>query len=235
MGRRGWEIAFYTFCAMVAAAVLAPTYAVGVRYCSGAVDEVCGREWLSAASGYFATLVAAVTIYFLWRQIRQADEHHRADIQREARHIAEMVTIDLLETVRRVLAAEKEKNFDFAPPPSEVSRQLLASTVKVNPTLAIALQKHCAEIAEFSKRASRKFAGESELPAPHTFRMKEIAFRTQVLAHCYAVASAQIAAAGEATGPFITAENLDTAVRTFGVGASDYGYLDYVFKMSSAS
>lgn len=49
----------------------------GRDYFCGPASEPCLREWVSALGGYFAVIVAIPTIYYLARQIKIADAHHR--------------------------------------------------------------------------------------------------------------------------------------------------------------
>lgn len=39
-------------------------------------DQACAREWLAALSGWAAVVAAAPTVYFLNKQIRDANRHH---------------------------------------------------------------------------------------------------------------------------------------------------------------
>ncbi|MER8762869.1 hypothetical protein [Mesorhizobium sp. M0968] len=54
---------------MLAAVILLPTYTDALDYCPKEEDGVmCVREWFGTASGYFATIVAAITITYLYQQ-----------------------------------------------------------------------------------------------------------------------------------------------------------------------
>ena len=187
---------------------------------------ICAREWLSAAGGYFATIIAAVTVYFLWRQIRQTDEHRRANLQREAQSTADILLIDLLETCRRIRGLGVHDDLD--PPVAEISRRMIPDAIKVTPILAMALQKHCAEVAQFSNtaRTSVRFLPQFSVD------QRNIAFRAHVLSWCFGVASRQIEVNGEANGPFITASVLAEVELKYGADAKKREYLDLVFNAS---
>ncbi|TPJ57031.1 hypothetical protein [Mesorhizobium sp. B2-6-1] len=191
---------------------------------------VCAREWLSAASGYFATIVAAVTIYFLWRQINQTAAHRHEDRVNEARNIANLVLIDLSETAGRIRSVGSI--LDLEPPISELSRQMLRDVVKVTPVLAVALQKHCGEVARFTADARRDFGHLARLMPPHIEERRLIAFRANVLSHCFGVASSQITNVGSAGGPFITGAMLAEIEQNYSAGPEDRDYLSYVFEVT---
>lgn len=191
---------------------------------------VCAREWISAAGGYFATVIAGVTVVFLWKQIKQTDEHRREDQRREARLVADMLLIDLLQTAERIRSVGDR--LDLEPPLADLSRQMIRDAVKVTPILAVALQKHCAEVAQFANNALKNFTSVGMLLPPYVDERRYIAFRATILSYCFGTASQQIAETGEANGPFITADALANIERQYGVDPQERAYLDYVLKVA---
>lgn len=51
----------------------------------GKQGAVCFREWLSALGGWAALIVGGPTLYFLWRQIRDADRNQRISFKIQLR------------------------------------------------------------------------------------------------------------------------------------------------------
>jgi hypothetical protein len=185
---------------------------------------LCLREWIGASSGYIAAAFAAITIYFVWLQIHQGEEHRRLDSLREACLIADTVLIDLLDTSERVRSASSLLDFD--PPMSQISRTLLPQTVKVSPLLAISLQKHCTELVAYE--ANLRFMDLTLGFPPDDLR--KLAFRAYVLSYCFGTASEKIRRSGSAKAPFIHPADIAHFEKVFGVTATERTYLDHLCK-----
>ncbi|MES0168223.1 hypothetical protein NKJ87_19910 [Mesorhizobium sp. M0027] len=185
---------------------------------------LCVREWIGASSGYIAAAFAAITIYFVWLQIHQGEEHRRLDSQSEASLIADTILIDLLDTSERVRSASSLLDFD--PPMSEMSRRLLPQAVKVSPLLAISLLKHCTELVAYeanlrSVRGSLEFGLEPE-------DLRRLAFRAYVLSWCFGTASEKIKRRGVAEAPFVHPADIAHFEKVFHVGVADRSYLNHL-------
>ncbi|MBW6420121.1 hypothetical protein KX729_01555 [Rhizobium sp. XQZ8] len=75
----GWIVA-------VIVGLLATTALVAFMFankiaCTGAADEQCTREWISATGSWAAVPAAVLTIVFISRQISRADKHHRENVR----------------------------------------------------------------------------------------------------------------------------------------------------------
>ncbi|PCD64969.1 hypothetical protein [Rhizobium phaseoli] len=49
-------------------------------FCASGPDEHCLREWTSALGGWAAVAAAIPTVWFLSRQVRDAEKHHRTTV-----------------------------------------------------------------------------------------------------------------------------------------------------------
>jgi hypothetical protein len=69
-------------------------------FCAATGDEHCFREWIAALSGWAAVAAAVPTIFFLLRQVKDADRHQRTGfaIQLRRQRILAQRTRDLAYT-----------------------------------------------------------------------------------------------------------------------------------------
>lgn len=185
------------------------------------------RDWMGATSGWAAAIVAAPTIYLLWRQL---DQVWKAERDR-SRGIADTLVIDLQDTGERL--PNINQLHDLAPPMSELSRQLIMDATRVAPELAVALQKHCREIGAFeSVIRARTGQYPGAIPGALLTDANALAFRSTVLSWCFGVASTQIASTGRATGPYINRSDLERIKQMKGVQDGHTGFLTYLFEVS---
>jgi hypothetical protein len=192
--------------------------------------SLCAREWINAASGYIAALLATVAIIF---QIRQNEAHRFKALQRENSLAADTLVIDLLEGLSRVQSLARVGDLD--PPIAELSRRMTPDAVKVSPFLAIALHKLSGEIAELERmaRASFAIAGQLLPPTPEVRRL--VAFRMHVLSYCFGIASTQIERTGKAERPFISRTQIDDLQNRYRAQPDDLEYLQNLVENSGSS
>lgn len=68
--RWGWLVA------LIAISIVVLRLAWGREAFCGPASEHCLREWVSAVGGWLAIIVALPTLYYLAKQISDANQHH---------------------------------------------------------------------------------------------------------------------------------------------------------------
>lgn len=192
--------------------------------------SICAREWIGALSGWAAAIAAGITVAVIYGQTRQAREFRDDDARRKAVAVADVITLDLLETsarIRRVKGPE-----DLAPPLSETSHRMIAEAVEVRPMLAAMLQRHCREIDNFEKnvRTAPAWVGARGVFAPDN--LNKLAYRTAVLAKCFNNVSTALSVADVVDWPPISPEEIADLQAKYRVTEKDSGFLDIILKRS---
>ncbi|ANK73620.1 hypothetical protein FA04_13920 [Ensifer adhaerens] len=111
--------------------------------CTGAADEHCVRDWISATSGWFAGVAAFISIYLLSQQVRDARNAYNAAEQKQvdtkrrlAQRMRELIVrlSSVMNRVRRVPDDYQSESFTKRARAYEIALELLTEEL-ANPVL----------------------------------------------------------------------------------------------------
>lgn len=204
----GWRPPVYFALVAVAAVVAYALWPNWQNYCPATeVLAECSRQWISALSGWAATIAALVTVVLLRRQIVVSREMYDEDKRDRAAAIASAIAIDLVHTATLVKGIKNIE--DFGSGVSLTGAELFKDAVYVHRRLAAALRMHLVEVEQL-RQSLRRISDPLDESAKKTIlelREKQtsiLEFRCTILARAFMKAAQDLGDNRPPTRPFVS-------------------------------